>query len=322
MSICLAAQFVAIPGVEPLSMNEAIEIETEKTFITLGDGARVAARRWGAEKPARMVISHGNGLAIDGFLEFGMALADAFEVIAFDMRNHGQSGPGAVLADPWPRFVQDIPEIFDGIEAHFGAKPTHGAFHSLSSASTILAQGQNPRPWRSLTLYEPPVPPVADAGLLEQFLSLHAGLTERTRNRRRQFRDAAHLVASLGRSPTFGGIGAAALLRLAQAMLMRSDANPEAPWELVCHPEMEANTFDTRRACDYWEGLARVNVPVQVVLGTAHGHDMPILIETATCLAQSFGFDCAKLEGGGHLMQLQRPQRSAEKALGFARAHG
>lgn len=286
--------------------------------IALSDGASVALRRWGGARPQRMVISHGNGLAIEGYRAFGRALEADFEVIAFDMRNHGDSGPGQVLSDPWPRYQRDIPEIVDAIRRLYGDKPMHGAFHSLSAAATLMAQGQDPRPWRSLTLYEPPVPPVPDADLLAQLHALHTGLAARTRLRRRRFSDPGQLVASLEKSPTFGGIEAGTLHRLACAMLFRSGADRLAPWELVCAPEMEANAFETRGDPAHWHSLGAVRCPVQVVTGSVFGHDMPILIQAATLLARTFGFAGATVEGGGHLMQLQRPERSADLAAAFA----
>ena len=289
-----------------------------KAILTLSDGARIAIRRWGAPKAKRMVISHGNGLAIDGFRAFGEALRGDYEVIAFDMRNHGDSGPGEVLTDPWPRFLQDIPEIFDGIQAVFGQKPTHGAFHSLSSASTLMAQGQDPRPWQSLTLYEPPVPPAPDADLLERFTAMHLELAQRTRSRRRVFETPARLTASFRKSPSFGGIEDQALGQMAQAVMHHTGADPDSPWELVCDPRMEANTYDTRDVGKYWDGLASVDCPVQVVMGSVLGHDLPLLIQSTTLLVRCFGFDAATVEGGSHLMQLQRPMRSAELAVAFA----
>lgn len=294
---------------------------SENSKVTLSDGATISMRRWGAPKTERFVISHGNGLAVDGFQAFGSALSEEFELIAFDMRNHGDSGPGKVLDDPWPRFIKDIPEIFDAIQDSFGEKPTHGAFHSLSSASALLAQGQDPRPWQSLTLYEPPIPPVSDKRLLEQFLDLHLDLAARTRKRRTHFTGSEQLVASFDRSPTFGGIENQTLKRLARAMMRETESDPDKPWGLVCDPRMEANTYDTRAACAYWDDIARVKTPVQVALGTALGHDMPILIQTVSHLAKTFGFQGASVEGGGHLMQLQRPDRSAEHAIRFAKLH-
>lgn len=301
-------------------MPESPDFDVKTARIRLSDGQGIALRRWGGSRPRRMVISHGNGLAIDGFFEFGRELLRDFEVVAFDMRNHGQSGPGPVLDDPWPRFILDLPEIFDAIQTAFGEKPTHGAFHSLSSIGALLAQGQDMRPWRSLTLYEPPVPPAPDPAFCERLRDLHAGLIARTRNRRRRFRDPEQLVASLRRAATFSGVSDAVFLRLARAMLRHTGTPDDTPWELICDPDMEANTFDTSRTRDYWDGIGTIRTPVQIVLGTRLGHDMPILIDTAGYLAREFGFDCARVEGGGHLMQLQRPRRSAEHAARFALA--
>lgn len=299
-------------------MTDIQQMAPDAARLTLSDGATVALRRWGPPRPQRMVISHGNGLAIDGFRDFGAALARRFEVIAVDLRNHGQSGPGAILDDPWPRFTRDMPEIYDGITAIFGAKPTHGAFHSLSAASALMAQGHDPRAWQSLTLYEPPIPPVPDPELLARFNEMNVTLAERTRARRRRFDTPDRLVASFLKSPTFGGIEEAALRRLAEASLHRTDTDPDNPWELICAPEMEANTYEPRDVGPYWQALTRVDCPVRLVLGSVLGHDNPILIRSTTLLARCFGFDAATVEGGGHLMQLQRPERSAALAIGFA----
>lgn len=301
-------------------MTEGFDFKVEKQMVELSDGGRVAIRRWGGPKAERIVMSHGNGLAIDGFYEFAKLLMAEFEVVVFDMRSHGQSGPGEVMENPWPRFVKDIPEIYDSIQGHFGEKPTHGAFHSLSSIATLLAQSREPRGWRSLTLYEPPVPPVADADLLEEFEAAHTELSRRTRARRRKFSGPERLVTSLRRSPTFGGIPDAVIERMAGAMLYHAGNDPEAPYELVCDPDMEANTFDIHLPREWWDAIGGVTVPVQVVVGTTFGHDLPVLIRSASFLAQSFGFETAAVEGGGHLMQMQRPQRCADHAVRFATA--
>ena len=301
-------------------MTEGFDFKVEKEMLELSDGGRVAIRRWGGAKRERIVLSHGNGLAIDGFYQFAQELMADFEVVVFDMRSHGQSGPGEVMDNPWPRFVKDIPEIYDSIQGRFGEKPTHGAFHSLSSVATLLAQSREPRGWRSLTLYEPPVPPVADAALLEEFVASHKELSRRTRARRRTFSGPERLVTSLRRSPTFGGIPDEVIERMAAGMLYYAGNDPETPYELVCDPDLEANTFDIRLPREWWDAIGTVTVPVQVVVGTTLGHDLPGLIRSAGFLAQTFGFECAAVEGGGHLMQMQRPHRCAEHAVRFATA--
>src|SRR5213080_3484037 len=65
----------------------------------MGDGAIVRVRRHGRRDGTRMFVSNGNGFAIDGYVPFWGPLAERFDVIAFDMRNHGAnplatSGPG------------------------------------------------------------------------------------------------------------------------------------------------------------------------------------------------------------------------------------
>lgn len=287
--------------------------------VTLSDGANIRLQRWHSENPVRMVVSHGNGLAIGGFRDFIAALAREFDVVAFDMRNHGASGPGPVPADPWLRFFKDIPEIYDHISRVFGEKPTHGAFHSLSSASALIAQGLDPRPWHSLTLFEPPVPAAPDPVLLDECDRLHQELIALTLRRRRHFDSPDRLKRTLSRVPTFAGIPDTALSALARAMLYRSEADPAAPWELVCPPELEARTFNIRPVCGYWDAIGKVETPVQVVLGTHMGHDMPTLIRSGTFLIRSFGFAARVLEGGSHLMQLQRPEKCTETVSRFVR---
>ena len=289
-------------------------------FVTLSDGARIGLQRWGTARPERMVVSHGNGLAVDGFREFGRKLADKYEVIAFDMRNHGHSGPGPLSEEPWPRFVADIPEIFDHIQRLYGDKPTHGAFHSLSSVSTLFSQALTPRDWRTLTLYEPPVPPIMNPVLLEEFLELHAKLAARTRNRRRRFKSPDELKASFLRSPTFAGIPDEALGRLAIGALFLADPGEAAPWQLVCDPEQEARTYEMRNIEPFCEAVGKVTSPVQVVIGGVGSHDMPILINSCTALAETFGFPIQQIEQGNHLLQLQWPGETAAIACDFAEA--
>lgn len=289
---------------------------TQRLTVRLSDGAEISARRWGRERDRRIVLSHGNGLAADGFWVFGRELLDEFEVVAFDLRNHGESVPAGQPAMPWPRYIADIPEIFDAIVTGFGARETHGAFHSMSSACTLVAQVVTPRPWASLTLFEPPVAAACAPALVEEFNSIQHRLAERALGRRRSFSSPDELARSFGRASTFAGIAPDVILQLAQATLRAAGEG----WELACPPEVEASNFDTAGVLvRYWEDFTRIDVPVQLVLGDIAIHDMPHLVRFGRLMAERFGFAAVTCPGTNHFMQLQQPEFCARQVAAFAK---
>ncbi|MXW02226.1 MAG: hypothetical protein F4X59_12605 [Holophagales bacterium] len=70
---------------EPLAVDE-VRLD-EETVTTL--------RRHGRpDAPLRLVLSHGNGLAIDAYYPFWSLLEDEFDLIVYDVRNHGWNAVG------------------------------------------------------------------------------------------------------------------------------------------------------------------------------------------------------------------------------------
>jgi pimeloyl-ACP methyl ester carboxylesterase len=130
--------------------------------LTMRDGAIIRLRRFGKSGGIRLALSHGNGLAINLYAPFWMPLAERFEIIVFDIRNHGENP----LHDPrlhnWTSIIADFEEIFQGIQAHYGMRPTIGVFHSLSAIAALnhaLAYGAR---WRALALFDPAIFPATD----------------------------------------------------------------------------------------------------------------------------------------------------------------
>src|SRR5690348_11288871 len=64
------------------------------------DGARLRVRRHGVASGPRVMISHGNGFGVDGYFLFWSRFLGAFDVVVFDMRNHGQNAGLKRGADP------------------------------------------------------------------------------------------------------------------------------------------------------------------------------------------------------------------------------
>src|SRR4051794_13588045 len=141
--------------------------------VESADGAVLRVRRHGnAQAATRLLVSHGNGFAIDGYIDFwGRFLAD-FDVVAFDMRSHGRNP----VADPgnhdYAHMAQDFDAVGHAVRAEFGRKPSAGMFHSMSAQSallqTISLTGTGPVPIDALIAFDPPnVPapghPVHDA---------------------------------------------------------------------------------------------------------------------------------------------------------------
>ena len=84
------------------------------------DGAIIRVRRHGVGDAPRLVLSHGNGLAIDGYFSFWGRLLDRYDVIVYDFRNHGQNPPHHPAGHHWKRFIQDDERIWHAIRERDG----------------------------------------------------------------------------------------------------------------------------------------------------------------------------------------------------------
>src|SRR5205807_6398925 len=69
-----------VTGVQTCALPIFIEIAME-------DGAIIRIRQHGNLAGPRLALSHGNGLAIDGYLPFWDNLRDRYELILFDFRS-------------------------------------------------------------------------------------------------------------------------------------------------------------------------------------------------------------------------------------------
>ena len=126
--------------------------------VRLADGALVVLRRHGNPDGARLVVSHGNGLAADAYYPFWSLFADRFDVVVYDFRNHGWSSLGDRRAHNFPTFVSDNEAIVRAIDAHFGTRPKCGLFHSMS-ALTAFHQVQRTGGFSALVLFDLPMCP-------------------------------------------------------------------------------------------------------------------------------------------------------------------
>lgn len=93
----------------------------ERSFLTLGDGTRVAYRLDGQPHSPVLVLSNSIGTALEMWTDDVPELAEHFRVLRYDMRGHGASDVPAG-AYSLPRLGRDVVEIMDklGIErAHF-----------------------------------------------------------------------------------------------------------------------------------------------------------------------------------------------------------
>ena len=139
-------------------MTEAAEWKIPAPLSTcdvrLDDRTVIAVRRHGKPSGPRLVLTHGNGLAVDLYYPFWSLLAGDFDLMVYDIRNHGWNGVGTHRDHNIPTLIADHDLILDAIARSYGEKPTVGVFHSLSTLLPLLSLG---KPYAALVLFDPPL---------------------------------------------------------------------------------------------------------------------------------------------------------------------
>ena len=124
--------------------------------VQVDDDTVVTLRRHGNTSGPRLVLCHGNGLATDLYYPFWSLLTEDFDLIVYDLRNHGWNPVSSLADHTVPTFVQDHDRILEAIDSHYGDKPKVGVFHSVSALTTLLSPKKG-SDFIARVLFDPPV---------------------------------------------------------------------------------------------------------------------------------------------------------------------
>ena len=276
--------------------------------VRLEDDTVTALRRYGNPDGRRLIISHGNGLAIDLYYPFWSLLVDDFDVIVYDIRNHGRNSLTPIDRHNVPTFISDLYRILDAIDAHFGPKPRVGVYHSLSaliallSLSSIMASPSSTHgpDFSTLVLFDPPLyrPNVSET----QFDELAELLAHRTRRRSNGFETRRDFEELVRYSTSFLRVVPGVHQLMATTTLRRS-ADDDC-FELRCPPEYEARIVEFVRS---YAGLVDLeNLPCHVkVIGA--DPTLPFAYLPTLDLVQMDTVDYDFLPEATHYLQLEKP---------------
>ena len=284
--------------------------------ITLEDAAVTRVRQHGDPSQAvRLVLSHGNGFASDGYFPFWQHLLERFDVVLFDHRNHGWNPPSDPARHHYVQLTRDLEVIAAGITAHLGPKPTVGVFHSMAARAAMLHAIEIGWRWAALVLFDPPTIPPPDHPLHHLMLIHGQQLVAWAQKRRQRFADPGELAAQFKslRAHQRWIEGAHELMARA---LLRHEADTGA-WVLICPGELEASMYQSNMALHLWPEATRLGGPVQLIAAdpTVPHPGIPALTNKA--LADTHGLRYRAIPGAGHMLQLEEPIACYRALLAF-----
>jgi len=282
------------------------------------DGSVTIVRRHGNPHGPRLLLGHGNGLAIDLYYPFWSLLVDDFDLLVYDLRNHGWNDVGERRQHNMPNLIRDQDQVIDAVADRYGERPTIGVFHSLSALTTLLAptlaEGRSAT-LAAWILFDPPLyrpgpeDPDYDA-LAEQT----AGMTRRRTQRFQKRSDFSDLLSYL---PLLLRAVPGATELMARTVLRESP--DEGGFELRCPPEYEAQIISYVRTYAFLVDFGSLPCPTKVI-----GSDptLPYAYLPTFNLSHIQTVDYDFIPETTHFLQLEKPQECADAMRDFLKGRG
>ena len=276
---------------EPLSLQD----------VRLDEHSVTTIRQHGNPSGPRLVLSHGNGLAIDLYCPFWSLLEDEYELIVYDIRNHGWNSVGRPNHHNIPILIHDHDLVLKAINDVYGNKLTIGIFHSLSSIIPLLSFSDS---YSALVLFDPPL---CKPGASQVELQMAAEkAAERIRRRGHRFKTREEFADFLKYVPTFARVVPGVRDLMARTTLRRTP-DGEA-YELRCPREYEAQLTDYARSFFPIIDLDLLSCPTKIV-----GADptLPYSYLPTFDFSNVMKVDYDFIPEATHLLQLERPEECA-----------
>ena len=301
-----------------LHQTITLPLPSARADLTMKDGAVIRLRRYGRPGATRIVLGHGNGLAINAYAPFWLPLAESYDRVAFDMRNHGENPLHTQEGHVWENFFSDIEEVFQGIRAHFGPARTVAAMHSLSSMATLEHAWRNRGRWDAVCVFDPPMSPPAGHPLMATQGPDSARLSSRAARRQAIFDTQEELAAQYDR-PAFARWRPEQAGLLAQATSRRM---PDGRWTLCCPPAFESYVFGHKKDPTLFHRMREIGVPLRIIAGDPDSPYASPSAAVAKAAHDEHGVDVAMIPGTTHFLQFEEPEACRDRLVEFIRMHG
>lgn len=281
--------------------------------VQVEDGTFITVRRHGNPEGPRLILSHGNGLAIDVYYPFWSILGRDFDVFVHDLRNHGWNETGELENHSVGAFARDHDLIASAVAGRYGEKPTIGVFHSISALASLHSPSKGGN-YSALVLYDPPISNTASG--IRGLESRARQTADMLRRRARWFRSREELVDLHTYLPYFRRSVPGTLELLARTTLKESGAGQG--FELRCPSQFEAKIWDHASEYAASVDLGALRCAVKFVLPDAAAQDpkKPTFDYGKVDVCREF------LPDTTHLLPLEKPRECADALRSFLKNLG
>jgi pimeloyl-ACP methyl ester carboxylesterase len=311
-----------VPGGARCGIDPHVPVPIEIFDVALGDGATLRVRRHGGPARTRVFVSNGNGFAIDGYAPFWAPLTERFEVIAFDVRNHGANPRASSGKDghTYAQMTLDLERVRVEVENRFGRKTTVGAFHSLSARTAMKHAIELGFRWDALVLFDPPNVPPPGHPTYDIMDAFERRLAEWAMQRPNHFKDPSELAGQYAETRAHANWVAGAHALMARAVLRRAETHDG--WELSCPRELEASIYLQAMTMNLWPPYEAYGGPVKMIAADPDAPRAPAPAFANKALAEELGHPYEAIPGTGHMLQIQKPEECRRAMLAFLDEQG
>ena len=281
------------------------------------DGSVTRVRRHGNPGGPRLLVGHGNGLAVDLYYPFWSRFLDGFDVFVYDLRNHGWNAVGPRSGHNVPNLIRDQEQVVEAIDTCYGPTPMIGVFHSLSALTALLSGPLGTGRMGDLSawiLFDPPLykPRMGEA----EFDKSADRSAELARRRADRFREASEFSELLEHLVLTRAVPGAA--DLMASTVLRESADGESV-ELRCPREYEAQIFAYARTYAFLVDLGDVPCPTKVI-----GSDPTLTFSYMPSfnLSHINTVDYDFIPESTHFLQVEHPEECAQLMCDFLKGHG
>ena len=275
-------------------------------------------RHHGNPSGRRIVLSHGNGLAIDLYYPFWSLLEDEFELFVFDLRNHGWNAVSSQEDHNMFSFVTDLDRVLHEINTHFGTKPLVGVFHSLATMVALLHSShmftqsfeRRSNGFDGLVLFDPPLYRPGMSQL--EFDDAAEGRANETRMRAEEFDSLDQFIEMLEFFPMFSRIVPGGRELMAETTLRKSSEGKS--YQLRCPKEYEARVTEYVRAYAGEFDLASLPCPTRII-----GSDplLPRSYLPTLDLSDMLNVDFDFIPESSHFLMIEKPDECCDFVRDF-----